>query len=332
MNREIVIEAEELVKRYGKIYALKGVSFKVYGGEIYGLLGPNGAGKTTTIRAIAGALKPSQGYVRVFGLDSFRDKYHVRKRIGVVPELPSLYPELTIYENLYFIGRIYGLNRDRVKERIRVVSERLGLEKILHYKYGRLSKGFKRRVDIAAALVHDPDILLLDEPTTGLDVLVASRLREFIAELGRMGKTIILSSHYIDEAMNLSDRVLLLYNGVKILEDQPEYLRRILQLDKRVRIYLSRRLDAGEANMVRKRLEGIDGIDKIDVRDRIVELHTKKPVEIVRRVEDLLVELGIGIKDIDVIPPSWEDIFRKFVEGYEGIGGKCGPCPLAGAG
>jgi ABC-2 type transport system ATP-binding protein len=308
-----VVEAENIVKRYGRVVALRGVSFTVPEGVIYGLLGPNGAGKTTTIRAITGSVKLSSGRVRVFGLDSWAHKYAVRSRIGVVPELPSLYPELSVEDNLAFIAKMYGVRGQALRERLREVAETMGLAKVLKTRYGRLSKGFRRRVDIAAALIHDPDLLILDEPTSGLDVLVASKLRETIRGLRRLGKTIIFSSHYIDEAMSLSDRVLLLYNGVKVVEDTPENIRRMLGLSKRVAILLDKAPPRSEAEKLLQELRGSGIVEEPRLSGRSIEFSTKKPHEALRLLEDALRPLGISIVDIDVLPPSWEEVFKTII-------------------
>ncbi len=316
MAKEKVIEVANLVKRFGKKYALKGISFTVYRGEVFGLLGPNGSGKTTTLRAIAGALKPTKGKVVVLGVNSFEDPVTVKKVIGVVPELPSLFPELTVYDNLSFIAKLYDLPRTTIRERIKEVLELLDIASIADVRYGSLSKGLKRRVDIAAALIHDPQILLLDEPTSGLDVISASSLRQIIRDLSRLGKSIILSSHYIEEVMMLSNRVMILLKGSKIIEGTPDDLRRILGLGKKVRVYYK---GVVEEEVFRKLASILEekGIGRqLSYEPGVFEFMTSNVVESLEVVRSYLDKYNVSIVDLEVVPPSWEDVFRKHVEGF----------------
>ncbi len=324
--KEVII-VEELVKKYGKVYALKGISFRVYEGEVFGLLGPNGAGKTTTIKAIGGALKPTRGKVYVKGLDSYKNSIEVKKIIGVVPELPSLYPELSVKENLLILSRFYDLSMDDFQSNLKWITETLELKEVLHLKYGVLSKGFKRRVDIAAALIHDPEILLLDEPTAGLDVFSANSLRKLILKLASMGKTIVLSSHYIDEVMEFSNRVILLYNGVKVYLGEPNDLRKILKLGKMVKIITSKSLNKNIVKLLEKKINNAGVGEFRAIRDKTIEIYAVDTISVIDIARDVLSSLGIQIIDIDVVPPSWEDIFMQYIELFQRRD-KCIGCPL----
>lgn len=317
---------EELVKRFGKILALKGISFKVSVGEIVGLLGPNGAGKTTTLRSIAGSLRPTRGRVYVFGHDSFREQVKVRKLIGVVPELPGLSPELTVYDNLFFVGRIHGMKKHVLIDRIKELSGILDLKDLLSIKYAKLSKGLKRRVDIAAALIHDPKLLLLDEPTTGLDVISASALREYIVKLPKEGKTIILSSHYIDEVMNIAHKVVLLVKGTKLVEGTPLELKRMLKLDKHIRIILDKPIDGSVFDRIAELIETKNIGYDLRFNHNIVELRSSNVVRTLNEISDLIRKTGYEIIDIEVVPPSWSDVFKKYVEEFSTK--SCEACPL----
>ena len=329
MARSPIVVVKNLVKRYGRTLALKGVSFKVYRGEIYGLLGPNGAGKTTIIRALIGALKPTSGKILVLGHDSFRESLTVRRLVGIVPELPSLYPELTVRDNLYYVARIHGMNRIKVFERLDHVAGLLGLERILDRRYGVLSKGLKRRVDIAAAMIHDPELLLLDEPTSGLDPIVSAKIREAIQDLVSQGKTIILTSHYIHEAMELSNRVLLLHRGTKVIEDEPASLARILRLSKTIRIRLHKEVDRSCIDRLRRELGYLLVDGEIRVSWNTVALRTNRVVEVLDTARRVLTGMGYEIIDLEVVPPSWEDVFRGFIEPVEE---GCDSCPVAAMG
>ncbi len=320
---------DNLVKKYGKVIALKGISFEIYRGEVFGLLGPNGAGKTTTIRAISGALKPTSGKIFVLGIDVIKEPLKVKKRIGVVPELPSMYPELSVRDNLYIMARFYDMSRDEFHERLEIISEQLGIKHILGIKYGHLSKGYKRRVDIAASLIHDPEIILLDEPTSGLDVFAANNLRKLLRKLVSIGKTIVLSSHYIDEVMELSNRVLLLYNGVKLFLDKPINLRRILKLKKKVKLYLAKPADRSLLIMLEKNIGCEDC--RVELEDeRVIVINTDKPLETITLAKQVVEENNNRVIDADILPPSWEDVFIKYIEPLEKR--ECGQCPLASTG
>ncbi|MEB2836372.1 MAG: ABC transporter ATP-binding protein [Desulfurococcales archaeon] len=318
------VVVEGLVKRYGDTYALKGLSFTVARGEVYGLLGPNGAGKTTTLRAIAGALRPTRGRILVEGVDPAREPLRVKRLVGVVPELPSLFPELTVRDNLEFIAGIYGFSRSEARRRARETAEALGLGDYLGVRYGRLSKGLKRRVDIAAALIHDPPILLLDEPTSGLDVIAASRLRERIAALARQGKTVVLSSHYIEEVMALADRALILYRGSKIVEGTPAMLRRVLS-KKRVTIYYTGEPPQSLSVEAREAL-GAYGVEDLKIERGALSFKASRTVEALEASIRLLRERGLRVVDVEVLPPSWDDVFKAHIEA---AGGRAA-CPCGG--
>ncbi|MCD6488409.1 MAG: ABC transporter ATP-binding protein [Desulfurococcales archaeon] len=315
-----VIEVIDLVKRYGKTIALKGVSFSVYKGELYGLLGPNGAGKTTTIKALCGALRITSGKVLVLGYNVRKKPIEVKKRVGVVPETPSLFPELTLYENLYFIARLYGLSRDYAKRRIREISCTLDLERLLNTRYGRLSKGLKRRADIAAALIHDPEILLLDEPTAGIDVLAASRIRGLIREFTRMGKTILLTSHNISEVMMLASKVSILINGEIVIEDSPEALRKAIGVKKTIE-FTVQSLNRGFL----ARIKALS--NNTVVVDKKVRVKVEKPIEVIEKILSIARETQVVIEDIYVEPILWEDVFKHYVEEYMPRK-ECKGCPL----
>jgi ABC-2 type transport system ATP-binding protein len=220
------IVADGLKKSYDSFPALDGVSFSLQRGEVFGLLGPNGAGKTTTIRILSGLLKPSGGRALVAGIDVVSDPVEVKRSIGVVPETSNLYPELTCFENLVFAGRLYGMGSEKAKTRTDELLVAFGLQEKSDLLFAKLSSGMKRRLTVAAALIHDPPVLFLDEPTTGLDVMSARALREMIRSLRQKGKTILLTTHYIEEADRLCDRIAIIVKGRIIALDTPEALKK----------------------------------------------------------------------------------------------------------
>ncbi len=199
-----VIDVSGLTKRYGPpesgVLAVDHISFQVHRGEVFGFLGPNGAGKTTTIRMLAGLSEPTAGEASMLGLDRHRDLSQIKKRIGVVPEASNLYNELTAFDNLIFSMQLYGVPRHERAPRAEELLARFRLLEKRDAPFGKLSRGMKRALTIAAALAHEPALLFLDEPTTGLDVISARNLRQMIAGLRQEGVTVFLTTHYLEEA------------------------------------------------------------------------------------------------------------------------------------
>ena len=209
----LAISVRGLSKRFGEVQAVKGLDFDVHSGELFGFLGPNGAGKTTTINMLIGLARPDAGTVEIDGVDCTRNPRAAQDRIGVVPDESNLYPELSGFANLCFCAALYGMGRAEREQRARELLALFDLDKAAHRKFGGYSKGMKRKLTIAAGISHSPRILFLDEPTTGIDVASARHLRQLIAELNRQGTTVFLTTHYIEEAERLCDRVAFLKDG-----------------------------------------------------------------------------------------------------------------------
>lgn len=207
-----MIEVRQLTKRYGDLVAINDVSFTAETGQILGFLGPNGAGKTTTMRIITGFLPASAGTVKVAGYDIFEDSYEVRKRIGYLPESPPLYGDMTVTSYLDFVGRIKGLPKASLRDAIDRVVERCGLASVTARVQSHLSKGFRQRVGLAQALINDPDVLVLDEPTIGLDPRQIIEIRTLIRELAGQ-RTVILSTHILPEVSQLCQKVVIINEG-----------------------------------------------------------------------------------------------------------------------
>lgn len=218
-----MIRVQHITKRYGTHVAIENVTFDVKQGEILGFLGPNGAGKTTTMRIITCFMPPSEGTVEVAGFDCFEHPQEVKQRIGYLPESPPLYQELTVTEYLTFVGRLKRLSASRVSSRMAHVIEQLGLGEVRHRVIGHLSKGFRQRVGLAQALIHDPPVLILDEPTVGLDPKQIIEIRELIKSLAG-SHTLILSTHILSEATAICDRVVIIDRGHIVAEDTPAQL------------------------------------------------------------------------------------------------------------
>lgn len=208
-----MIEVHNLRKSFGSFVAVDDLSFSVKPGEIFGLLGPNGAGKTTTLRMISTILKPDAGSITVNGYDALREPERVRAQLGVVSESNGLYDRLTALENIRYFGRLYGLPDAQIAERLRELGPRLGLDEFAHKRAGQFSRGMKQKVAIAIALLHDPPVLIFDEPTVGLDVMTAREVRQFIKECRRPDKCVIFSTHIMSEVERLCDRIGIIHKG-----------------------------------------------------------------------------------------------------------------------
>ena len=225
-SRERAIEVENLVKRFGDITAVDGISLSVPAGEVFGLLGPNGAGKTTTINILTGLARPLAGEVRVGGIDCSRHLKAAQHLMGVVPDESNLYPELTGFQNLCFCGALYGMTRAARERRAHELLKRFDLAGAAQRKFAGYSRGMKRRLTIAAGIMHQPPILFLDEPTTGIDVASARQVRQLIGEMNRAGTTVFLTTHYIEEAERLCRRVAFIVSGRIVREDTVKNLMR----------------------------------------------------------------------------------------------------------
>ncbi len=304
MKWSVLIEG--LVKRYGRVEALRGVSFTLPRRGISVILGPNGAGKTTTLRAICGALRVDRGRVEVLGHDVLSDPMEVRSIVGVVPELPYLFPGLSVERNLRLAGRLHGLSGGMLEDAVRRVVELMDLRGMLNRKYGALSKGFKRRVDIAAALIHDPQLLVLDEPTGGLDLMAASRLRERIMDLASEGTSIVMSTHNVSEAASLAGHVVVLVEGRVGFSGSPDKLREFVGGGLEFVIMVD-----GDAGVLASHI----GYGGIMVEGRILRIRARDPLEALRRLIKAVEEAGVGVRSLSIHEPSWEEVFMKLFRG-----------------
>jgi len=222
---ENAIYVKGLMKRFGDFTAIDEISFEVRNGEVFGFLGPNGAGKTTTIRMLTGLSKPTEGKASVLGFDINSQIVQIKKHIGVVPEISNLYDELSGFDNLLFMAQLYGVPRSQRRKRAEELLKTFRLYERKDSLFRTFSRGMKRALTIAAALIHNPEVIFLDEPTVGLDVVAARSLRNLISNLRQQGITIFLTTHYLEEADLLCDRVAILVKGRILAIDTPEYLK-----------------------------------------------------------------------------------------------------------
>jgi ABC-2 type transport system ATP-binding protein len=206
-------EVSKLSKKYGEVTAINNISFSVSQGELFGFLGPNGAGKTTTINMLTGLARLDTGTINISGIDCTRNPKAAQHLVGTVPDESNLYPELTGFDNLCFCAALYGLRKNERQKRARELLATFGLADAANRKFGGYSKGMKRKLTFAAGIIHSPPILFLDEPTTGIDVASARQVRQIIADLHHQGTTVFLTTHYIEEAERLCERIAFIVNG-----------------------------------------------------------------------------------------------------------------------
>ena len=299
-----MIQAKSLTKYYGDLAAIQEVSFTVEKGEVLGFLGPNAAGKTTTMRILTGFMPPSSGTAHVAGYDVFTDSLEVRRRIGYLPETVPLYPEMTVRGYLHFVARLRGV--DERERRVAEVMETCHLDDRADLLIGKLSKGYRQRVGLAQALVHDPEVLILDEPTIGLDPKQIIEVRELIRSLGGE-HTIILSTHILPEASQTCQRVLIINEGRIVAEDTPEQL--TSRLKGAERIYLevahpSPQVEAGLAEM--------EGVTHVGVRgEGCYEVECTLGVDRRSEIAATAVRHDWGLLEMRPIGMSLEEIFLK---------------------
>lgn len=213
-------EVSQLTKHYGEVVAVDDVTFSVNQGELFGFLGPNGAGKTTTINMLTGLARPDAGTINIGGIDCTRNPKAAQHLVGIVPDESNLYPELTGFDNLCFCASLYGMQKNERQKRARELLVTFGLTDAANRKFAGYSRGMKRKLTFAAGIIHQPPILFLDEPTTGIDVASARQVRQIIAGLHREGTTVFLTTHYIEEAERLCERIAFIVNGKIVRTDR----------------------------------------------------------------------------------------------------------------
>jgi len=300
------IEVSGLVKRYGDVLAVDGVAFDVHEGEVFGFLGPNGAGKTTTINMLTGLARPDAGAIRFFDRDYTADVKKAQHLMGIVPDESNLWPELNGFENLCFCGALYGMEHREREERAGELLEVFGLKGAARRRFGGYSKGMKRKLAIAAGIIHRPRILFLDEPTTGIDVASARQIRRMLAGLNESGTTVFLTTHYIEEAERLCGRIAFIVQGRLVRVDTPANLVRDEQGQRVVELALSRDaadlLDEIAAAFPSVEFEAMPG-DAL--RARSGQALALAPL--VRFFE----EHAVDVTEARAIRPSLEDVFVR---------------------
>ncbi|MCX6744290.1 MAG: ATP-binding cassette domain-containing protein [Candidatus Parcubacteria bacterium] len=308
-----MIKAEHLTKNFGDFKALNDISFEIKPGEIVGLLGPNGAGKTTTLRILTGFFTPTLGQVKYDNLDIVEDSLKIRQKIGFLPENNPLYEDLKVKEYLSYAGEMHNLAKDKLKEAVNKVIETCGLKDRQNQEISTLSKGFRQRVGLAQALIHDPEILILDEPTEGLDPNQRIEIRDLIKKIGQQ-KTVILSSHVLSEVEATCNRVLIINQGKIVASGTPEELKS--QSATQTKIYLKAEGPLDKMVDAIKKLDGVEKIFNAKAEGNIVsiEIETDSNKELRKPLVQLLLDNNWQLLEINKQEKSLEDIFVKLTK------------------
>ena len=302
-----MIEVQHLSKRYGPVTAVDDVSFRAESGEILGFLGPNGAGKTTTMRIITGYMPATEGTATVAGFDVFEQPLEAKRRTGYLPETPPLYPDMTVREYLTFVARIKGVRKD-IRGRVDDVMKRTWVSDMADRHCSKLSKGYKQRVGLAQALIHNPDVLVLDEPTAGLDPKQIIETRQLIRALAG-NHTIVLSTHILPEVAQTCQKVVIINKGKIVAIDTPDALTE--RLRGAITVYLQAQ---GPAEDIQRALQNIRGVVRVHLADKkddigVFEIDSEKGADVRRDLSTAVVRGGWGLLELRPVRVSLEEIF-----------------------
>lgn len=301
-----ILEAQNLVKNYDNFTAVKGISFDIKEGEIFSLLGPNGAGKTTTISMLSTLYTPTSGDATIGGHSITKDPMAVKKVIGVVPQEIALYEDLTAKENLVFWGQMYGLGGNSLNSRVDEVLEQIGLTDKAKNRVKTYSGGMKRRVNIGVGLLHKPRLLFMDEPTVGIDPQSRRAILDTVKDLNKQGMTVLYTTHYMEEAAELSDRVGIIDHGELIaLGTQDELTKQVGETETLI-LHIGENEDP---DALAKAVSAVEGVQKADVTDNEVSVITSDAKDILAAVVTKANERGIKIRSMDIREPNLEAVF-----------------------
>ena len=296
------VRAENLTKFYGELCAVDHISFEVEKGEIFGFLGPNGAGKTTTVRMLTGISIPTEGTAEIMGYDIQRHSVEAKELMGIVPDISNVYNELSAWDNLTFTGKLYNMTKAHRESRATELLELFDLFDRRHEKLGTYSRGMKRRVCIAMALINRSAILFLDEPTSGLDVQSVLAIRKMIRKLNEDGLTIFLTTHYIEEADQLCDRIAIIVKGRIIALDTPEHLKAVVQGTSVIEVSFTSPVESIN-------LEELETYGQVKSKDNTVWIQVtgvSTPLKALTRFAD---DHGLDVVYLNTVKPSLEDAF-----------------------
>jgi ABC-2 type transport system ATP-binding protein len=310
---DYAVEVVDLTKRFGDFTAVDGVTFSIRRGEIFGFLGPNGAGKTTTIRMLLGLLRPTSGHATVLGYDIVRQAETIRRHIGYMSQRFSLYQDLTVSENLDFYGRTYGVRGERLRGRKRFVIHMAGLEGRERELTRNLSGGWKQRLALGAAILHEPEMLFLDEPTAGVDPISRRAFWDLLYQLAEDGTTVFVTTHYMDEAEHCQD-LAFIHNGRIIAQGAPEEIK----IDKMRGQVLE--IDCPQPDVAIGVLRQMGTFEEVALYGALIHVVAEGVAEHRPRIAQALAEAGVRVRAMDVISPSLEDVFISSVRNNVGSG------------
>ncbi|MHB1016648.1 MAG: ABC transporter ATP-binding protein [Coriobacteriia bacterium] len=299
-----MVNVQSLVKRFGELAAVDDVSFTIEQGEIFGLLGPNGAGKTTTISMISCLIDPTAGAITVDGNDVATAPGAVKSALGVVPQEIALYPTLSAQENLSFWGQMYGLSGSELKQAVAEALELAGLADRAKERVEKYSGGMKRRINIAAGILHKPKVLLMDEPTVGIDPQSRNHILETVKGLNAAGMTVLYTSHYMEEVEYLCDRIAIMDHGRIIAEGTLNELRDVVGGMDVVAVKV-----AGMRSGIVDRVRAIDGVERVEGTEEVLEVLTKSSGSIMGRLVSTLESEGAHVTSVSVTEPNLESVF-----------------------
>ncbi|MSP78078.1 MAG: ATP-binding cassette domain-containing protein [Dehalococcoidia bacterium] len=312
-----MIEAQGLTKYYGDFMGVENLNFKVMKGEVVGLLGPNGSGKTTTMRMLTGFMPPSSGTIKIAGHDMQAESLEGRRAIGYLPETVPLYTDMTVEDYLGFMGVMRGMSADRIKRRLGEVIELTKLGAYQHSHIAKLSKGYRQRVGIAQAIMHEPQVLIMDEPTVGIDPIQVVETRQLIKTLGEE-HTILLSTHILPEVSMVCERVLIIHEGQLVAEDTPSNLAHRLRASDRVEVEV--RGPSGEVTTALRTIQGVTNVTRTgggDLATYMVEF--RSDVDPREQIGKLVITKGWGLRKMNPLAMSLEEIFLRLTVREEGI-------------
>ncbi|HTR34743.1 MAG TPA: ATP-binding cassette domain-containing protein [Bryobacteraceae bacterium] len=310
-----MITVKGLTKRYARTLAVDHISFEVQKGQIVGFLGPNGAGKTTTMRILTCFLPPTEGSANVAGFDVLEQPMEVKKRIGYLPETPPLYPEMEVKEYLTFVGKLKGMSGPSLASRVDEVAERCAVADVQNKLIGKLSKGYRQRVGLAQAIIHNPDVLILDEPTAGLDPKQINDTRELIRSLAG-DHTIILSTHILPEVEQTCQQVIIINKGKLVATDSVHNLQNRARGAESVLLEVEGRVGNLDASTVQHRLETVNGVSRVLLKEShdnrsIFEVESLKERSIRGDLARAVVEAGWNLNELRSAAMSLEEIFLQ---------------------
>lgn len=297
----LLLEADHLYRHYGKRCAVNDVSFTLSRGEVLGFLGPNGAGKTTTLQMLCGLLAPDTGTIKINGIDLLSQPKLAKQSLGYLPDTPPLYKDLTVQEFLRYCGQLHGIAKPQIARAITQAQDRCGLQEATHRLIGQLSKGFQQRLGIAQAILHNPDVIILDEPTVGLDPLQIREIRALIRELGQ-GHGVILSTHILSEVQESCTHVQIIHQGQLILRENVAGLNQQLETGS---LEVTTRL-AADLSV----LAAIPGVTRIKpLTDLRLQIHYRTSDNPKQKITETIMARGWGLQELTPIKKSMEDIF-----------------------